>query len=77
MIEMNIGKAIAICSQINNDKFSEDEKAQAIYHMFKMPTQNGIDKGCLLQVIKYLWYKLYSYKVGRDVTGKALEVENE
>jgi len=36
---MNIGKAQAVFEQIKNDKYSEDEKLQAIWLVLDMHTQ--------------------------------------
>ena len=52
---MKLGKACAIFMQINSDAYSKEEKALAIYHVLKMPTHNGINKGKLLDVIRYLF----------------------
>ncbi len=35
---MNAGKAMAIFMQIDSDKFTDEEKAEAIYVVMKMPT---------------------------------------
>ena len=56
---MNIGKACAIFAQINSDKYTEDEKAIAIYDVLQMPTHNGITKDQILAVAKYLFEKIY------------------
>lgn len=50
---MKIGKACAIFSQIDSDKYTLEEKGTAIYHVLKMPTHNGITKDAMLEVIKF------------------------
>ena len=56
---MNIGKACAIFVQINSDKYTDNEKAIAIYDVLQMPTHNGITKDRALAVAKYLFNKIY------------------
>lgn len=56
---MNIGKACAIFAQIDGDKYTEEEKAMAIYQVMQMPTHNGVAKDKCFAVIKYLFDKLY------------------
>lgn len=58
---MHIGKAVAIFSQINSDKYTELEKAEAIYQVAEMPTHNSITKREMLAVIKWLWNKRYEF----------------
>jgi len=52
---MSIGKACDIFAQIDSEKYEDDEKAMAIYHVLKMPTHNGISKDKMLSVIKWLF----------------------
>jgi len=52
---MNIGKACAICNDINHCGLSDDEKGLAIYTMMNMETHNSITKKTLLDIIKYLF----------------------
>lgn len=56
---MNIGVAIAIFSQIDNKKYSDDEKALAIYEVLQMPTHNSINKATFVRVAKWLFDKAY------------------
>ena len=43
-MNMNIGKARAIFDQIDSDKYTEDEKAVAIYIVMAMETKNSVTK---------------------------------
>ena len=56
---MNIGKACAIFMQINDAKYTDDEKAIAIFDVLKMPTHNGVNKDSMLAVIKWLFDRCY------------------
>lgn len=58
---MKIVKAISIVTDINNEKYSELEKAQAIYLILDMPTHNSITKDSMLKVIRWLWDKAYEW----------------
>ncbi len=70
---MNTGKACAIFDQINDDKFDELQKAEAILRVVTMPTHNGIAKDSMVAVIKYLWEKLY--EANPDATAVTKEDE--
>ncbi len=63
---MNIGRAMAIFENINNDTYSDEEKALAIYKVTKMPTHNSVKKDSMLSVIKWLWDKCYEIKDGEQ-----------
>lgn len=52
---MDIGKAMAIFHNINSDKYSETEKAMAIYRVMHMETHNAVTKASMLNVIRWLW----------------------
>lgn len=56
---MKTGKAVAIFEQIDSDKFTADEKAEAIYKVLQMPTHNGISKDTILRVVKHLFNLCY------------------
>ena len=51
---MKIGKACAIFLQIDSDKYTEEEKGEAIFRVVQMPTHNGINKDAMLKVIGWL-----------------------
>lgn len=52
---MNIGKAIAIFKQIHSEKYTAEEKSEAIYMVLGMPTHNSITKSEILEVCLYLF----------------------
>lgn len=58
---MNFGKALAIVIQIDCDKFTDEEKAEAIYHVMNAPTHNSITKDNMVKVIKWLWNRNYEF----------------
>lgn len=63
---MNIGMAMAIFENINNDTYLDEEKALAIYKVTKMPTHNSIKKDSILSVVKWLWDKCYEIRSGQE-----------
>lgn len=63
---MNIGKACAIFTQLDSDKYTDDEKVMAIYEVMNMETHNSITKKQLIQAIRWLWYA--NYKWASDIT---------
>ncbi len=54
-VDMNIGKACAIFEQIEADKYTEQDKLQAIKHVLEMPTYNGITKDEILSAFRWLF----------------------
>lgn len=52
---MNIGKACAIFEQIESDKYTEQDKLQAIKEVITMPTHNGITKVEILKAFRWLF----------------------
>lgn len=58
---MNIGKACGIFEQLDSDKFTDEEKALAIYEVMNMPTHMSVTKYCMLKAIKWLWNKAYYF----------------
>lgn len=56
-----IGKAMAICQEINSDRFTDEQKATAIYLVMNMPTHNSFTKEKMLEVIKWLWHYIFQW----------------
>ena len=52
---MNIGKSVAICENLDSEKYSLEEKALAIREVMNMPTHMGVNKDTLIGMIKWLW----------------------
>ena len=52
---MKIGYARAVFEDINSDKYSECEKAMAIYRVINMETHNSVTKASMLEAIRWLW----------------------
>lgn len=61
---MDIGKAMAIFHNINSDKYSDNEKAMAIYRVMHMETHNAVTKESMLEVIRWLWDRQYELVEG-------------
>lgn len=57
--KMTVAKALSIFMDINNEKYTEREKARAIRRVLKMPTHNSITKDSMLKVIEWQWHKMY------------------
>lgn len=71
-MNMNIGKARAIFDQIDSDKYTEDEKAVAIYIVMAMETKNSVTKESMVNAMRWMWNLLW--KVDDIHTGKDGEV---
>ena len=56
---MPYGKAIAIMEQIDSDRYSDEEKALAIYKILSMETINGVTKETLRKGLKWLWNRCF------------------
>ena len=63
---MDIGTAMAIFNNINNDKYSVNEKAMAIYRVMHMETHDAVTKASMLEVIRWLWDRQFELVEGAD-----------
>ena len=54
-IQMNIGVACAIVHNINSEKYSEDEKIEALKMFLEMTTHNGTTKEQILKAFRWFW----------------------
>lgn len=61
-----IGRAVAIFNNIDNDKFSDEEKALAIYDVMNMPTHNGVTKEAAFKALSWLWHKAFELEQEGD-----------
>ena len=59
---MKISKACTIFENIDSPDFTDLEKGEAIYKVLKMPTHNSITKGKMLNVIKWLFDKVFEWE---------------
>lgn len=50
-----IGVACAIVHNINSEKYSEDEKIEALKMFLEMPTHNGTTKEQILKAFQWFW----------------------
>ena len=46
---------MAICHEINSDKYSDEDKAFAVYQVMNMTTHMSISKEKMIEIIKWLW----------------------
>ena len=51
---MKLGKAMALFLDIENEEYSDEEKATAIYHVMNMITHMSINKDAMIKAIKWL-----------------------
>lgn len=51
---MKLGKALKIFFQISSEKYTDNEKGEAIMHVIQLPTYNGVKKDAMACVIWYL-----------------------
>lgn len=61
---MSIGYYRAVFEDINSDKYSEHEKALAIYRVMNMETHNSVTKKSMLEAIRWLWDRQFEYEGG-------------
>lgn len=59
---MNLGYAVAVFHNIDSDKYTDNEKAIAIYMVMNMETHNSITKSDMLNVLKWLWHQFYIWE---------------
>lgn len=63
MLKMNAGKAMAIFKQIDSDKYTDEEKAEAIFVVMQMPTHMSQTKDEAFKVIKWLVGKCFEFVI--------------
>ena len=63
---MKLGKACAVFMQIESSEYTDEEKAESIYHVMSMPTHNGINKDSMLKVIKWLFDRQWEVEDGAE-----------
>lgn len=59
---MKTSKACVIFDNIDSPDFTVLEKGEAVYEVLKMPTHNSITKGKMLNVIKWLFDKVFEWE---------------
>ncbi len=67
---MNIGKAVAICENINSEIYSLEDKVYAVQMVMNMPTHMGIKKYTMIEMIKWLWN--FNLEVRESHNGKRI-----
>ena len=67
---MNIGKAVAICENLDSEEHSIEDKLHAIHEVMNMPTHMGVKKDTLIGMIKWLWN--FSLEVSESHSGKRI-----
>lgn len=63
---MKLGKAMALFLDIENEEYSDEEKATAIYHVMNMITHMSINKDAMIKAIKWLWHRHYEWVIPED-----------
>lgn len=56
-----LGKAMAICQDINSNRYTDKQKATAIYYVMNMATHNSLNKSKMLELIKWLWHYVFEW----------------
>lgn len=56
---LNKAEAYMIFTDIENDKYSEEEKIMAVYIIMNMETHNSITKADMLNAVKWMWNDHY------------------
>ena len=62
----NIGRQVVIFNNIESDKFSDEEKALAIYDVMNMPTHNHVTKQAAFKALSWLWHKTFEIEESND-----------
>lgn len=58
---MKAGRDMAIFKSINDDKWTDKEKAEAIYQVLHMATINSVTKQDLVDVALWLWNQQFEW----------------
>lgn len=67
---MNLGRAIAIFENIQNDGDSLEVKGFAIRKVLDMETHNSIKKQSMLNVIDWMWNQMFEIEQEDEDDGK-------
>lgn len=54
-----LGIALAIFENIDNDKYTVEEKGMAIYMIMNQETHNGVRKADILKALRWLWHQQF------------------
>lgn len=60
--EMNIYKAVAIFSDIDNESISDHDKSVAIYIVASRDRTFEVKKDAMMKVIRWLWQRCFRVK---------------
>lgn len=63
---MSLARAIHICRYIKSDRFTDEEKGQAIYTLKNAETLNSVTKRELVGIIKYLFNKVFDVEENKN-----------
>ena len=58
---MTYGKAIAICADIENPEYTDEERGLAIHKIMSMETINAVTKDTLMKAIRWMWNQLFEW----------------
>ena len=61
---MTIGHAYKIFFDIDNDQYTVEEKAIAIYKIMNMETHNSVRKDAFVSACKWLWNQHFEMRGG-------------
>ena len=61
-MKMTLSKALAIFMEIDDDRYTVQEKGEAIWTVLNMATHNGVKKDWMLNVIRWLWDNQFEMK---------------
>ena len=67
---MRVGRAVGIASDITSERFSDKEKAEALYVVISHDRFNEMKKDAMAEVIKWLFRRCFRVRENR--TGKEL-----
>lgn len=55
---------LIVFTNLDSNKYTQNEKALAIYKVLRMPTKNGISKEAICKATKWLWDQLFELSEG-------------
>ena len=59
---MNAGRAYKIFHDLDNDQYTLEEKAVAIYTIMNMATHNSVRKDAFISACKWLWNQHFTWE---------------
>lgn len=73
---MEFTKARQIFRNIKSDRYTAEEKGEAIYRVMKAETINSISKGEIMNVVRWLFFRCFDLEIEGQQEVKSVQSKN-